>query len=148
MPLDDDIIHCLTFAPKLLERLQIVSRIKQKISDFVEIFINGIVALNALKQGESIIPVGFSQRTKYQSNSPLSDTPIAKNGLPFLSGRHSLLVVAGKPLAIRAGRFVKPQAVQLNGFRQPFFNAFGKVDQQIFARWLIRNYVQAFAHLR
>jgi type I restriction enzyme R subunit len=42
IPLDDEIVACLTFAPKLLERLQIVARIKQQISDFVETFINGI----------------------------------------------------------------------------------------------------------
>ena len=42
IPLDDEIVSSLSFAPKLLERLQIVSRIKQKITDFVELFINGI----------------------------------------------------------------------------------------------------------
>jgi len=42
IPLDDEIVTCLTFAPKLLERLQIVSRIKQKITEFVETYINGI----------------------------------------------------------------------------------------------------------
>lgn len=42
IPLDDEIVSCLTFAPRLLERLQIVARIKQKISDFVETYINGI----------------------------------------------------------------------------------------------------------